>query len=594
MATTNSVFISYRREMGGVWALALYQQLTSRGIDAFYDIESIRELGQFNTKLLSQIAARPYFLLVLTPGTLARCVQADDWLRREIEHAVANERVVVPLFTPQFDFADVDAFLPSPLAKVVRESSGLELNPTWFKEAIVRLTEELLVPVSSEVRPMSAEADEHIRAAIEAAEQAPTVTQERLKAQEHLEKAYERPATALDERIADYTEAIRLDPDNAIAFYQRGLAREMSGDHEGAAADLQEAGRLDPALVDPRLRPSLTTLAPSVQTGSRSPLPPPPPPPPVDSRGSASPQTGMPAAGPSLLIGADRRRRRQRSMLIVVISAALVTGLVLLAVALLGDDGGQDESATSTAVPNDTSKSTEAPSTTSGSGPPTVPVDRLPPNGILRAGQSIVSSNGRHVLRMTAEGELIATTDGREFWRAPYRFAPTPGSIAVMQEDGNFVVYASDPPAAGTSPWDSKTKKKANEGASLVIEDVHGQGRVAIVTSNATEVWWEPQPKATSPGTAETTPTTAGPTLVTVPNVVGMSESQARDALESADLKPRVERTDVPFGSPQVDVVVEQDPPAGDETDSGSTVTIELGVASAPATTTPGTAPPPT
>jgi hypothetical protein len=62
---SNAVFISYRREVGGILAMALYQHLDDRGLDAFYDIESLRA-GQFETVILNQIAARPYFILVLT------------------------------------------------------------------------------------------------------------------------------------------------------------------------------------------------------------------------------------------------------------------------------------------------------------------------------------------------------------------------------------------------------------------------------------------------------------------------------------------------------------------------------------------------
>ena len=92
---SNAVFISYRRDVGGILAMALYQHLTEHGVDAFYDIESIRA-GQFDTIILNQIAARPYFLLVLTPGTLERCDEPTDWLRREIEQALATQRVIVP------------------------------------------------------------------------------------------------------------------------------------------------------------------------------------------------------------------------------------------------------------------------------------------------------------------------------------------------------------------------------------------------------------------------------------------------------------------------------------------------------------------
>jgi Flp pilus assembly protein TadD len=44
--------------------------------------------------------------------------------------------------------------------------------------------------------------------------------------------------------IKDFSEAIRLKPDNAIAFSNRGLARRAKGDLEGAAKDTREAMRL--------------------------------------------------------------------------------------------------------------------------------------------------------------------------------------------------------------------------------------------------------------------------------------------------------------------------------------------------------------
>ena len=101
---SNDVFISYRRDVGGILAMALYQQLTAKGVNAFYDIESIRA-GQFDIIILNQVAARPYFVLVLTPGTLERCGEPDDWLRREIEQALTTGRVIVPVFTPSFNLA---------------------------------------------------------------------------------------------------------------------------------------------------------------------------------------------------------------------------------------------------------------------------------------------------------------------------------------------------------------------------------------------------------------------------------------------------------------------------------------------------------
>ena len=66
-----------------------------------------------------------------------------------------------------------------------------------------------------------------------------------------------------------------------------------------------------------------------------------------------------------------------------------------------------------------------------------------------------------------------------------------------------------------------------------------------------------------------------------------MSESAARDALQSANLKSTVVKVDVPFNSPQANVVIDQTPGAGESAAPGSTVTIRVGnPGPAPTTTT--------
>jgi tetratricopeptide (TPR) repeat protein len=49
-----------------------------------------------------------------------------------------------------------------------------------------------------------------------------------------------------DRAIADYNEAIRLDPEYALAYNNRGVAYLLKGDHDRAIADYNEAIRLDP------------------------------------------------------------------------------------------------------------------------------------------------------------------------------------------------------------------------------------------------------------------------------------------------------------------------------------------------------------
>jgi tetratricopeptide (TPR) repeat protein len=48
--------------------------------------------------------------------------------------------------------------------------------------------------------------------------------------------------------IADYTHAIGLNPNYALAFKNRGLAYEKTGAKDKSKADLATAHRLDPGL----------------------------------------------------------------------------------------------------------------------------------------------------------------------------------------------------------------------------------------------------------------------------------------------------------------------------------------------------------
>ena len=49
-----------------------------------------------------------------------------------------------------------------------------------------------------------------------------------------------------DKAIADFTEAIRLDPKYAEAYCNRGCAYRNKGDYDKAIADFTEAIRLNP------------------------------------------------------------------------------------------------------------------------------------------------------------------------------------------------------------------------------------------------------------------------------------------------------------------------------------------------------------
>ena len=81
------VFISYRREGGAATARILRDRLTEMGYRVFFDLESLRS-GYFNTALYSVIEECRDVIVVLSPDSLDRCVNDDDWVRLEVEHAL--------------------------------------------------------------------------------------------------------------------------------------------------------------------------------------------------------------------------------------------------------------------------------------------------------------------------------------------------------------------------------------------------------------------------------------------------------------------------------------------------------------------------
>jgi tetratricopeptide (TPR) repeat protein len=242
---SNDVFISYRREVGGMVAMALHQHLTDHGLDAFYDVESLRA-GQFDTVILNQIAARTYFLLVLTPGTLDRCHEPGDWLRREIEQAFATGRMIVPVHTPNFDFGDMERLLPDGLGSELQRFNGQELPQRWFKFAVQQLVDEFLVPIELANVATPAEDQPVVDRMQEEAQATIAVTETQLTAQEYLERGFARREEEPEEALADLDEAIRLAPGYAQAFNHRGFIRHSQGDLAGALADVEEAIRLEP------------------------------------------------------------------------------------------------------------------------------------------------------------------------------------------------------------------------------------------------------------------------------------------------------------------------------------------------------------
>ena len=128
------IFISYRRDGGESTAKILRDKLEELGYHVFFDVESLRS-GDFNTRLYSVIDECQDFLIVLSPNALDRCVNEDDWVRLEIEHALKKEKNIVPVMLRGF-------FFPSKLPDSIeplRYKNGLESNYQFFDAFIEKL-----------------------------------------------------------------------------------------------------------------------------------------------------------------------------------------------------------------------------------------------------------------------------------------------------------------------------------------------------------------------------------------------------------------------------------------------------------------------
>lgn len=144
------IFISYRRTGGDLSAKIIRDKLREMGYRVFFDVESLKS-GNFNEKLYSVIDECKDFLLILSPGALDRCVNADgtpndrDWVRKELAHALKKGKNVIPIMLNGFVMPDMEEAnkLPEDIRSVCM-MNGIAPNPTDFDTKMDRLCRDFL------------------------------------------------------------------------------------------------------------------------------------------------------------------------------------------------------------------------------------------------------------------------------------------------------------------------------------------------------------------------------------------------------------------------------------------------------------------
>lgn len=134
------VFISYRRSHP-TDARLVKQMLKERGFRVFLDVD---DLGQcfFDERLVSVIHQTSNFICLVTPGSLDRVGDPEDWMRKEIETAFKTHRNVVTVVTDlKFDWNQFE--LPASLERLPAVNA-VAFNHAYFgafvDELVSRLT----------------------------------------------------------------------------------------------------------------------------------------------------------------------------------------------------------------------------------------------------------------------------------------------------------------------------------------------------------------------------------------------------------------------------------------------------------------------
>jgi formylglycine-generating enzyme required for sulfatase activity len=152
-------FISYRRD-GGSHTARLIKFMVEKYSDKrlFLDVDELGT-GRFDDRLLRIIESVPSFILVLSPRCLDRCKNEDDWLKREILHALTSKRNIVPVFVDGFAFPDQEFLmsLPPPMRELPKYHA-VEYRHEHAESAARKILRYMSEPNARQAEPVASDA----------------------------------------------------------------------------------------------------------------------------------------------------------------------------------------------------------------------------------------------------------------------------------------------------------------------------------------------------------------------------------------------------------------------------------------------------
>ena len=129
------IFISYRRE-AFEQANLFATRLKAAGYRVFFDIEAMNA-GMFNEQLIDVISKCKDFILILSPGALDRCNNENDWVRREVECAIAWKKNIVPVMLSGFEWPEM---MPQGLEQLCLYQAIAPIPNVYYDMQVKKLT----------------------------------------------------------------------------------------------------------------------------------------------------------------------------------------------------------------------------------------------------------------------------------------------------------------------------------------------------------------------------------------------------------------------------------------------------------------------
>jgi tetratricopeptide (TPR) repeat protein len=245
----DGIFICYRHKDSLWQAQMLAEALRARfgPGKVFMDVDRVK-VGNWRNQIKGALAASAVFVVLIGPewiDELNKRLSTKDEVRYEIIEAIRLGVQIVPVTLERTEVPERDA-LPDDIAELVDEEAYPLLGGRGWQPTVNILIDDL-----SEVLQLHNAVAAEDRAVadptMQEIEESPAATNGKSSAQECYERGVARGGDDIAEKIADYSEAIRLDPGHASAYARRGACRSARGDRDGALADYNEAIRLDPA-----------------------------------------------------------------------------------------------------------------------------------------------------------------------------------------------------------------------------------------------------------------------------------------------------------------------------------------------------------